>query len=51
MARLKRIVATINRCYFYSKARLKMNVTYLYDESLDFLQHCSEEQLADFAVC
>lgn len=26
-----------------------MNVTYLHDEDLDFLQHCSEEQLADFA--
>ncbi|EOX8503482.1 hypothetical protein AIN28_18225, partial [Salmonella enterica subsp. enterica serovar Newport] len=25
-----------------------MNVTYLHDEDLDFLQHCSEEQLADF---
>ncbi|WP_117147329.1 DUF3944 domain-containing protein, partial [Salmonella enterica] len=23
-----------------------MNVTYLHDEDLDFLQHCSEEQLA-----
>ncbi|MEA7547812.1 DUF3944 domain-containing protein, partial [Salmonella enterica subsp. enterica serovar Anatum] len=22
-----------------------MNVTYLHDEDLDFLQHCSEEQL------
>ncbi|MDN8601171.1 acidic protein MsyB [Citrobacter enshiensis] len=26
-----------------------MNVTYLNDEDLDFLQHCSEEQLANFA--
>lgn len=26
----------------------KMNVTYLNDEDLDFLQHCSEEQLAEF---
>mgnify|MGYP001054313870 CR=1 FL=1 len=26
-----------------------MNVTYLHDDDLSFLQHCSEEQLADFA--
>ncbi|EFM1984936.1 DUF3944 domain-containing protein, partial [Escherichia coli] len=26
-----------------------MNVNYLNDSDLDFLQHCSEEQLANFA--
>lgn len=31
------------------RSHKKMNVNYLNDSDLDFLQHCSEEQLANFA--